>query len=438
LLAVGAIASSVSADVLVRGMLSTGQTFGGKLLRDDGRRLSVKGEKRTYALMAANVVQCTIRLSDEKPPPDVQIIPQGRFAKFLLTKGHKFLAESLLLCALTRTVRTGPDGEVTLMLWAMERALDRKPVTPAQTKAYKMLYTATRQNLPVRLGGVKTRAWRPRRYQLASPRSIEAALKKMDDWGGRMKQIAPKTHRIETPHFFIYSSWPAGDDARLKGIYEKLYTALCKQFDVPVTDNIWIGKLPVFALWEKSHFVTFSIDVAGISDETAKKAGGFAGYRGQYQFVNLGPVMRKGMSKTQARTWFYELLVHESTHVFLMRYISYRHIDSWLNEGIAEMLASTFVPQGGTSRKLKAAHALVKKGKSESFLPMFTAEQIPIESTSYGAAQSLARFLVFKGKSKFVELVHKIKSGADSEKALEEVYGLTYEKLLQQWARQVR
>ncbi|MDP6045710.1 MAG: hypothetical protein QGG25_08885, partial [Phycisphaerae bacterium] len=92
----------------------------------------------------------------------------------------------------------------------------------------------------------------------------------------------------------------------------------------------------------------------------------------------------------------------------------------------------------GTSRKLKAAHALVKKGKSESFLPMFTAEQIPIESTSYGAAQSLARFLVFKGKSKFVELVHKIKSGADSEKALEEVYGLTYEKLLQQWARQVR
>lgn len=434
----GVWTSSVSGEVHVKGMLSTGRTFDGKLLRDDGRRLSVKGEKRASTFYAANVVQCTVTLKDEEIPVAAEGIPLGGQAEFLLGKRHNFLAEATLLCGLTRTVKVGSGGEMTLMLWAMERALEETPITAAQTQACKALYTKTRQKLPVRLGGPRARTWRPRRYQLPSPTVITTAIALMESWGKKMKQITPKTHRVETPHFFIYSSWPSGDDARLRGIYEKLYAALCKQFDVPTTDNIWIGKLPVFAFWEKNDFVRFSVTVVGIPADTARRAGGFAGSRGQFNYVNLGPVKMDGMSKTQARTWFYELLVHESTHAYLARYINHNHVVSWLNEGIAEMLSGTFVPKGGTSRKLKSAHAVVKSGKAGSFMPMLTARNIPMDSACYGAAQSLARFLVFRGKSKFIQLVYKIKSGVHSEKALVEVYGLTHRKLLQQWSRQVR
>ena len=102
------------------------------------------------------------------------------------------------------------------------------------------------------------------------------------------------------------------------------------------------------------------------------------------------------------------------------------------------MLAATFVPKGDASRKLKAAHAAVKRGKGTLFLPMFRARNIPMTSENYGAAQSLARFLVFKGRSKFIQLVYRMKEGVDSEKALEEVYGLSHKGLLQQWTKQVR
>jgi hypothetical protein len=148
--------------------------------------------------------------------------------------------------------------------------------------------------------------------------------------------------------------------------------------------------------------------------------------------------MISGMSKNDAKTWFYELLVHESTHAFLTRYINSNSLANWLNEGIAEMLAATFVPKGGTSRKLRSAHALAKRGKASQFRIMFTAKNIPLEREYYGAAQSLARFLVFKGRSKFIELVYELKRGTASEAALQKVYGMSHNDLLRSWARQAR
>ncbi len=434
----GVWSSSVSADVFVKGMLSTGETFDGKLVRDDGRRLTVKGEKRGSTLTAANIVECMVRVAGEKIPADLPALRYSGRAKFLLAKGHDFLAEAAFLCALTRTARSKTPGELTLHLWAMETVPWEKLIEGQQTQAIKAAYTKARRKLPVRLGGRKTVGWRPRRYQLPPPRTIVMVLEQIDQWGLEMKRIAPRTHRIETAHFIIYSAWSKTDDAKLKGIYEKLYNALCKQFDMPATENLWIGRLPVFAFWEKKDFVEFCVKICGISAGMAHRASGFSGFRGAFQYVNLGPIMMKGMSKTQARTRFYELLVHESTHAFLNRYINSGYVTNWLNEGIAEMLSATFVPKGDAPRKLQAAHAAVKRGKGMELLPMFSARNIPLTGEAYGAAQSLARFLVAKGKSRFIQLVTQIKDGVDSDTALDKVYGLSHKKLLQAWIKKVR
>ena len=437
-LSLGVWTSSVSADVHVKGMLSTGQTFDGKLMKDDGRRLVVKEEKRTSILPSVNVAECTVLVSDEKIPADAAGLPGSGLGKFMLSKGHRFLAEATFLCALTRTARTDTSGGLKLALWARESVPLEKILEVTQISSVKAMYEETRQRLPAGLGGRKTSTWRPRRYQLPPPMVITGVLKQIDEWGRKMKRIAPKTHRVETAHFIIYSAWAKSDDTKLKGIYEKLYIALCKQFDMPATDNIWIGKLPVFAFWEKKDFVSFSVTVCGASTTRAQQAGGFAGRRGWCQYVCLGPVMRRGMNKNNARTWFYELLVHESTHAFLARYINSNSLVNWLNEGIAEMLSATFVPKGGTSYKLQSAHAAVKRGKGSQFLSMFTAKNIPLDGVHYGAAQSLVRFLVFKDKSKFIQLVYEIKGGAGSEDALRKVYGLTHKELLRQWVKKTR
>jgi len=434
----GVLTSSVSADVHVKGMLSTGETFDGKLLRDDGRRLSVKGEKRAHTLAAANIVECTIRFADEKLPAGPKGLPLGGHAEFLLSKGHGFLAESTLLCALARSVEQGKDGGVTLLLWDMERVPWKKLLNRSQATAVKAMYAEARGKLPIRLGGARPRTWSPRRYQLPSPSAIRSAIAKRNDWGRKMGRIAANTHRIETAHFVIYSSWSKNDDARLKSIYEKLYVALCRQFDVPATENIWIGKLSVFAFWKKEDFARFCVEVSGISEKMTSQVAGYAGYREWFQFVNLGPVMRKGGSKASARTWFYELLVHESTHAFLMRYIKYEWVSSWLSEGVAELLAATLVPRGSSLGGLKAAHAIVKRGRAAEFLPMLTAESIPVEYEYYGAAQSLVRFLLARSKTKFLQLVSELKNGSGSEDALQKTYGLSHKQMLQLWAKQAR
>ena len=430
-------ASGASGDVLVKGMLSTGRTFDGKLLRDDGRRFSVKESKRTSTFMSVNIVECTVKVEGEKNL-DVSAGLGGGLPKFLLTKGHNFLAEATFLCYLTRSAQPKPDGELTLHLWAMEQTPREKILENKQIDAVKAMYAKLRRKPPVRLGGKKTSIWRPRRYRLPPPAIIAKVMEQADQWGAQMKKIAPKTHRVETDHFIIFSAWRKSDDAKLKGIYEKLYAGLCKQFDIPPTENIWIGKLPVFAFWDKKSYVTFSISVCGTPPTMAQQAAGFAGTRGPYQFVNLGPVMAKGISKTNAQLRFYSLLVHESTHAFLNRYINSKRIPSWLNEGIAEMISATFVPKGDAPRKLKAANTLAKKGKAASLMPMFTARNIPLAPEAYGAAQSMTRFLIFRSKSKFIQLVYRIKEGVDSDKALAEVYGLSHKKLLQTWIRSVR
>jgi hypothetical protein len=431
-------ASSVLAEVRVKAMLSTGQTLSGVLLRDDGQRLSLKDNKRTHTFASANVVECTIQITDEKIPSGVKGIQLGGYAKFLLTKKYAFLAEATLLCDLMRTFDRDKSGGLILPLWEMELALSEEPLKDPLPAGIKAMYSDARKKLPPRLGGAGSKTHRPRRYESPSPKAIASAIKTRDDWAVKMKRIAPKTHRIETAHFVIYSAWSKSNDAKLKSIFEKLYTALCKQFDMPQTEHIWIGKLPVFVFWERRNFVKFCVDVSDISRTMTEQISGYAGYRGWFQFVNLGPFVGTTTSKSAAQTQFYELLAHEATHAFMMRYIKYKWIASWLSEGIAEVLSTTLVPRGSGMRSLQMAHKIVKRGKGGQFLPMLTAENIPVEFEYYGAAQSLARFLLSKGKPKFIQLVSELKNDVGSEEALKKVYGLSHKTLLQQWARQIR
>ncbi len=431
--------SSIFAGVRVKAILSTGEVFSGELVKDDGWRLSLRGDKQTHIFITANVVQCSIRVTDEKIPADVKGIPLGGHAKSLLAKKHVFLAESTLLCGLMRTFDQDQPGELTLPLWEMEIALAEEPLKAPVPGAIKTMYSAAGVKLPTRLGGARSRTFRPRRYELPSPKAIASAIKKRDHWGQQMKKIAPKTHRIETPHFVIYSAWSKSNDAKLKSIFERLYTALCKQFDMPEAEHVWIGKLPVFVFWERNDFVKFCVNVSGISKTMTEQVSGYAGYRGWFQFVNLGPAIRKVSNKAKSQAQFYELLVHEATHAFMMRYVKYKWITSWLNEGIAEMLSAMFVPKGDSLRGVQAAHKIVKqRRKGDQFLPMLTAEHIPVEFEYYGAAHSLVRFLLSKGKTKFIQLVSEFKNGSGSEEALKKVYGLSHKTLLQQWAGKIR
>jgi hypothetical protein len=277
-----------------------------------------------------------------------------------------------------------------------------------------------------------------RLFILPTRTQIENCMEKANRWGKQMKKIAPETHTIETEHFIIYSSWSRSNDKKLASIYEKLYRTLCKQFTIPKEHNIWIGKFPVFAFWKRHDFANFCEEVLDIPASTTDRAAGFMGQREEYRFVVLGPVKENRMSKTEARNWFFELLVIESTHAFLSRYISSKHVASWLNEGIAETITADLLPKSRAAIYIKKNHRYLKGVRNDDLMEFLEARNIPLSAPAYATAQSLVRFLVKTSKKKFIKMIKEIKSGRTDSETLKSAYGMTYESLLRKWKRKIR
>ena len=393
----------------LKAYLSTGQEIEGTIYRSGDRDITVRTGRRRGSVPVANLVTWSI-----EPPADAD----APWAK---------------LTGAERDVAVG--GGALKKRWPAVAELHFRRAMEADGAVKEKVaqaYTDARQKPPA--GLLDGEAPQPS-YPKATVEQIRANVAKSAELGEKMKEIAPKTHLVETEHFWIYSEWPKSDDRALAAVYEKLYKALCKQFDIPADENIWVGKLPVFAFWEKAHYDTFSVSV--IKHERGTMAAGYAGHRGPFSFVVLGPV-KGGRSKSRAINWFFELLCHESTHAFVSRYQTMRSIPNWLNEGIAETMSSSLLKKTAAEYRLKMAHKMIKAKQVPDVAQIFTAEHIPLEGPYYGAAQSVVRYLIATDRKKFIALVQAIKNGTAAEQALQDNYGMDYAQLYRNWTRKIR
>lgn len=269
-----------------------------------------------------------------------------------------------------------------------------------------------------------------RKFMPVTKEEIQANRKLAQDLADKAKRTVVKSmHLIETDHFLIYSAWGRSNDAALKRICEKLYSALCKQFAIPRRQNIWAGKCPIYVFWEKEHYLKFCKDVdgSGKRSPTLLEAAGYSGQRGSFAYVVL--------NKVRTKKWFYELLVHETTHAFLARYLTNRHVLSWVNEGLAEYMAATLVPRSYASRKyVRATKEAVKEKKDVAHV----FEGVGMNMFDYGIAQSFVRYLIHRDRKAFIKFVGLLKQGRSDEQALQEAYGLSRKQFLKAWWKAVR
>jgi hypothetical protein len=271
----------------------------------------------------------------------------------------------------------------------------------------------------------------------ASEAEIKANREKAQAWAKYAKKnINRNIHLVESDHFWIYSAWNRNQDKALKDICEKVNATLCKQFNIPVSHNIWAGKCAVYVFWEKRDYQKFSVDV--VKFERGAEAGGFCGYRGDFVFVVMGPA--------RSKAWFTELLVHETTHAFIARYRSSRSIASWVNEGVAEFMCSTLLPRCNAVNKVTMATREAAR-QNKPIAHVF--EAVGLNSFDYGIAQSLVRYLIARDRKAFIEFFDLLKLGKrgedgkrsnplDTEAALQEAYGLNYKTLEAAWRKAIR
>lgn len=429
--------------------LSTGDRIEGEVLGRRGDRWRVKTAEGLAAVVPKNLIR--VRFAD-----DTEAV-----LRFALQRRMPALAECAALAVLTGTAMDGEQaGWTRLDLWRLDdvRRGEAGPPGQAQTHAaLRAVYAEFRTATPSWLaeqGQAEARATRrgrgsssaeplERRYPVASPRQVRNAMRAEREAAEVLEGIEPGMRRIETDHFVIYTALPKSIDKLLVKASDHLYDRFADLFSLEDGENLWVAKLPIFATSGEQPFIRFSAEAFDIPRGQSGQAAGYYLTRGDFRCVVLGEVALPWFrTPEETRRWLVEVLIHETSHAFIGRFISPRRLPSWLDEGVAELNAKELMdkPRQTVSdrRRRQAEQELARHGPSW-FRPIFDARAIiGGRGETYGAAHSVVHLLYRSDRQRFVGLVERIKNGEDHAEALQAEYGMTYDQLAQQWADSLR
>lgn len=324
------------------------------------------------------------------------------------------------------TVAVGTLGKSTISL----RALHVLPL-PKGATAYMTSGSAAPELIHAAPGAKKlTKFGKPTTEEIAEAiAAAKAADREVE------KRLDVKLETIETNHFIIFTDWDPREYNFLQNNLEQAYTVVARQFDVSKDDTVFVGKLPVFMFARHADFAKFAKDLDGFP----KVVEGLMGYYGVSERIGAHMVMWKPDGKfenadmlTPEQLWA-RVLTHEFTHAFIARYRSDAWIPRWLNEGIAEVVATSIYP-----RPWLLAYVRERATQLHSMSEIFDDRKM-FGGDDYPVVQSLVEILINRGGVKqFRRYVNDIKDGMKPLDALNVEYGIRdYHQLEEFWRRAI-
>jgi len=272
------------------------------------------------------------------------------------------------------------------------------------------------------------------KYERPVPQAVTVNRAVAFDLADKTRQtIVPTMHLVETEHFLVFSAWNPANDAGLANLCERMYQKLSEQFSIPASESVWVGKCPIYLFWDPTHFARFiaEVDHAKALDANMAHANGYHASRGWFSYVVINGVSGFGITEDQARLKFYHVLVHEGTHAFLHRYISEKSMPLWVEEGLADYVAASLVPEAEVNRSyLHATRVALNRPET---VQKVLEKKDDLTPTEYGIAQSLIRFLVIQDRVAMIRFIQLIKQGKSETTALAEAYHGTRRDLVQKW-----
>ena len=229
---------------------------------------------------------------------------------------------------------------------------------------------------------------------------------------------------IETEHFIVTTDLSPSEVNNYLAYLDEMYRLLCTAFGLSPEKNIWCGKCVIMAFGKAETYHRFESEVMKVSSE---------GTQGLCHQSSDGTVIFAGYKGDS--DYFGHVLVHETTHGFVHRYMSSARLPSWLNEGISDWLADAVVKgDRGAIRARQTALSALAAGGLGDFL---TSERIPLGS--YGTACSMVEILVARDRgTQFKQFLVWLKEGRDPETSLQEAFGLSYKDLEALYAASIR
>lgn len=260
--------------------------------------------------------------------------------------------------------------------------------------------------------------------------AIAHAQKMADEVGSTMKL---KFTELQTDHFIIFTDWDPREFNFLKSCVEGAYSVVSQQFGIPVKDNVFVGKLPVFMFAHQNDFQKYSGDYDQMPPNKMllgyyASHGDGTGHMAMWKPSAAALDMPGQSVQNMERQWAYTL-THEFTHAFVDRYKSNRPIPRWLNEGLAEVIAQRQFPRPETR---PAAREIASSNQDVDFL--FDDNQMP-GGEYYPVMQTMVQMLIDTNRQNFMAFFDAIKDGQPAEEALHQYYGLTYATMSAAWRK---
>ena len=265
---------------------------------------------------------------------------------------------------------------------------------------------------------------RPQRARLWKHLTVEEENRFLEKQAAFIKDAREKLsqipfRKVETKYFSFVTDLTAAEADGYIVYLDAMYAELCKAFGLPTQKNIWAGKCVVFAFRDKATYLAFESQVMNINPNTV------AGTQGLCHQNSDGNVIFAGYKGTN--NFFGHVLVHETSHGFVHRYLSSARAPSWLNEGMADWLADKVVGGKKIQTRQRMSAAQVKQRKDWG--GVLTIERIT--GDQYGICSVLVEILVARdrGKGKFKEFFDGMKEGQSAQESLKEFFGITYAEL---------
>lgn len=238
---------------------------------------------------------------------------------------------------------------------------------------------------------------------------------------------------IETPHFLIFTDWDKREYDFLKTNVEGAYVAVSRQFEIPIKDNVFIGKLPIYMFAKHEVFKKFAKDLDGF-DVPENVAGYYSGNSlGFGHMVMWKPdvVAAKGNTKAAERQWAY-VLTHEFTHAFVARYRTNAFIPRWLNEGVAEVVAYQQFPRPNVYLAVR------DRAKQKKSFQDFFVDKGSLLAEDYHVAQTMVETMIVGNPKIFLSYFNDIKDGMKPEDALQKNYKTDLPGLETAWRKYIK
>jgi hypothetical protein len=240
-------------------------------------------------------------------------------------------------------------------------------------------------------------------------------VKKQKDFLVEVQKKVPagEMQLYETNFFLFYSDISPMYVKMYVPYLDTMYKMLCNAFGLDAKKNLFQGKCLVIAFAQEASFHQFEIAFY----EKPK-----IGAQGLCHCNGNGEVVMACFAGRDPQ-YFASVMVHETSHGFMFRYLSNKNIPNWLNEGAAEWIAKHVVTRDqAIPRKIQKSILQMRQMGSMGG-NFFSTEHI--ENWQYGLAAHLTEFLLQYDAQSYKQMIDDIKLGKPWQEALADAYQLT-------------